>query len=96
MNEVELTQRTKQFALRVMKLVGALPEDFSGTADWQPVDSQLHGNRRELPSRLSRPVEGRVCGQARCRGRGSRRKRLLAGIDRRKANCWQNVWSNRF
>ena len=96
MNEVELTQWTKQFALRVMKLVGALPEDFSGTADWQPADSQLHGNRRELSSRLSRSIQGRIRREARCCRRGSRRKRLLAGIDRRKANCWQNVWSNRF
>ena len=32
MNEVELKQRTKQFALRVMKLVGALPENSVGRA----------------------------------------------------------------
>ena len=32
MNELELKQRTKQFALRVMKVVGALPEDSVGRA----------------------------------------------------------------
>ena len=37
MNEVELKQRTKQFALRVMKLVGALPEDSVG----RPIGNQL-------------------------------------------------------
>lgn len=31
-NAVELKQRTKQFALRVMTLVGALPEDVVGRA----------------------------------------------------------------
>lgn len=30
MDSIELKQRTKQFALRVMKLVGALPEDSVG------------------------------------------------------------------
>lgn len=37
MNEVELKQRTKQFALRVMKLVGALPENSVG----RPIGNQL-------------------------------------------------------
>ena len=37
MNEVELKQRTKQFALRVMKLVGALPDDAVG----RPIGNQL-------------------------------------------------------
>lgn len=37
MNEQELKQRTKQFALRVMKLVGALPEDSVG----RTIGSQL-------------------------------------------------------
>jgi four helix bundle protein len=37
MNELELKQRTKQFALRVMKLVGALPE----TAVGRPIENQL-------------------------------------------------------
>ncbi len=37
MNEVELKQRTKQFALRVMKLVGALPENSLG----RPIGNQL-------------------------------------------------------
>ncbi len=32
MNELELKQRTKQFALRVMKVVGALPENSVGRA----------------------------------------------------------------
>lgn len=30
MNEFELKQRTKSFALRIMKLVGALPESIEG------------------------------------------------------------------
>lgn len=30
MDDVELKKRTKQFALRVMKLVGALPVNFVG------------------------------------------------------------------
>ena len=37
MNEVELKRRTKQFALRVMKLVGALPENSVG----RPIGNQL-------------------------------------------------------
>lgn len=37
MTEVELKQRTKQFALRVMKLVGALPENSVG----RPIGNQL-------------------------------------------------------
>ena len=37
MNELELKQRTKQFALRVMKLVGALPENSVG----RPIGNQL-------------------------------------------------------
>ena len=37
MTEVELKQRTKQFALRVMKLVGALPENSVG----RPMGNQL-------------------------------------------------------
>ncbi len=32
MNELELKQRTKQFALRVMKVVGALPDNSVGRA----------------------------------------------------------------
>ena len=37
MTEVELKKRTKQFALRVMKLVGALPENTVG----RPIGNQL-------------------------------------------------------
>ncbi len=37
MTESELKQRTKQFALRVMKLAGALPEDSVG----RPIGNQL-------------------------------------------------------
>ena len=37
MNEFELKRRTKQFGLRVMKLVGALPNDSVGRA----IGSQL-------------------------------------------------------
>ncbi|MBC7815740.1 MAG: four helix bundle protein [Planctomycetaceae bacterium] len=37
MNELELKQRTKKFALRVMKLVGALPENSVG----RPIGNQL-------------------------------------------------------
>ncbi len=37
MNELELKQRTKQLALRVMKLVGALPENSVG----RPIGNQL-------------------------------------------------------
>ena len=37
MNEAELKKRTKQFALRVMKLVSALPQDSVGRA----IGSQL-------------------------------------------------------
>ena len=37
MDDVELNKRTKQFALRVMKLVAALPVDFVGKA----IGSQL-------------------------------------------------------
>ena len=37
MTEQELKQRTKQFALRVMKLVGALPENSVG----RPIGNQL-------------------------------------------------------
>ena len=37
MDEQELKRRTKQFALRVMKLVGALPENSVG----RPIGSQL-------------------------------------------------------
>jgi four helix bundle protein len=37
MTEVELKKRTKQFALRVMKLVAALPENSVG----RPIGSQL-------------------------------------------------------
>lgn len=37
MNDSELKQRTKRFALRVMKLVGALPENAVG----RPIGNQL-------------------------------------------------------
>lgn len=37
MNELELKKRTKQFALRVMKLVGALPQNAVG----RPIGNQL-------------------------------------------------------
>lgn len=37
MTESELRQRTKKFALRVMKLVGALPENSVG----RPIANQL-------------------------------------------------------
>jgi hypothetical protein len=47
MNQIELKQRTKQFALRVMKLVDALPSGRSGNA----IGNQLMAASRISASR---------------------------------------------
>ncbi len=53
MNAEELKKRTKLFALRILKLVAALPNTVQGSR-WWPVGESWNLGRLELPSCLSR------------------------------------------
>jgi hypothetical protein len=79
MTERELLDRTKQFALQVIKLVGALPRTIEGRAIANQVDAKRNISRGELP----RPFEARVYLEAWYGGGGSRRNHVLARIAHR-------------
>ena len=75
----DLKARTKSFALRIIKVVDALPNTRSANV----IGNQLLRSGTSVGGELSRGVPGAfhtgVCRQAGRRGRGSRRVRLLAG-----------------
>jgi hypothetical protein len=52
----ELKLQTKQFALRIIKLVAALPKTIEGRAIAKPGSSLWHVRRCKLSSRLSRSL----------------------------------------
>jgi hypothetical protein len=84
MNAQELKDRTKQFALRVMHLVDALPETPKGRA----VASQLVRSGMGVAANYRAACRGRshaefISNDRRRRGR-SRRNSSLVGIDRRR------------
>ena len=56
MNADELKKRTKQFALRILKLVAALPNTVTGRA----IGGQLVRAGRKLSGSLSRALKGGI------------------------------------
>src|SRR5262252_7257220 len=70
MDKRERQDRTKGFALRVLKLVDALPRTAAGR-DFNAACSRSHVCWRKLSQRVSRAITCRICGQAwnRCRRR---------------------------
>ena len=60
----ELQSRTKQFALRVFKLVDALPRTRGWSRDLQISSCERYVCWRKLSQRMSRAITSRICSQA--------------------------------
>ena len=85
----QLRERTKQFALRIIRLFRALPRSEEARIDpWQAVAALGDIDRRQLPRSMPRALKSRVHGQARNRHRRSGRDSVLAGaFGRRWHRC---------